>query len=179
MKLLCTLFVVALVSVSATAFAEDPPANQPGPEQKALEMWLGNWSGSGEVKPGPFGPGGSMKWTEECAWFAGSQFHVVCKSKGTSPTGEPTQGIGIVGYNAGKKVYTHYGVDSSGWSGYAEGSRSGNEWTFHSAETIDGKTYQSRFMMNVTSPTEITFTWEMSEDGKTWTTMMDGTSKKM
>ena len=120
-----------------------------------------------------------MKWTEECTWFAEAGFHVVCKSQGTSPTGGPMHGLGIVGYNAAKKVYTHYGVDSDGWSGDSEGSHTGDAWTFLSTETMEGKTYHTRFTMNMTSPTEMTFSWEMSEDGKSWTTLMDGTSKKM
>jgi hypothetical protein len=28
------------------------------------------------------------------------------------------------------------------------------------------------------SPTEMAFTWSMSEDGKTWMDMMEGTTKK-
>ena len=30
-----------------------------GPEQKAMEVFLGTWNGKAEMKPGPFGPGGS------------------------------------------------------------------------------------------------------------------------
>ena len=32
--------------------------------------------------------------------------------------------------------------------------------------------------MTMKSPAETTFTWEMSEDGKSWTALMTGTSKK-
>lgn len=171
------LLVVALFLTSAAAAEEPSGPPQPMAEHKELGMWVGTWMGSGELKPGPFGPGGPMNWTEECSWFAGAEFHVVCKSKGEGPMG-PVQGLGIVGYDPAKKVYTHYGVDSSGWSGYSEGSRSGDNWAFRSTETIEGKTYHSRFTMVMKSPTEMTFTWEMSEDGETWVAMMDGTSKK-
>jgi len=168
---------LALVSIPV-AFAEEPPeAPQPTAEHKALEMWLGSWSGSGEMKPGPFGPGGPMKWTEDCSWFAGAEFNVVCKSKGDGAMG-PMQGLGIIGYHPDKKVYTHYGVDNNGWAGYSEGTRSGDSWTFESTDTMEGMTFHSRFTMKMTSPTEMTFSWEMSEDGKTWAVMMDGTSKK-
>jgi len=160
------------------AFAEEAiEAPQPTAEHKELEVWIGSWSGSGEMKPGPFGPGGPMKWTEDCSWFAGGEFHVVCKSKGDGPMG-PMKGLGIIGYNPEKKVYTHYGVDNNGWAGFSEGTRSGERWTFESSETMEGKTYHSRFTMMMSSQTAMAFTWEMSEDGKTWTTMMDGTSKK-
>jgi hypothetical protein len=168
---------LALYSLSV-GFAEEPSGPpQPTAEHKDLAMWLGSWTGNGEMKPGPFGPGGPMQWTEECSWFAGARFHVMCKSKGNGPTG-PMVGLGIIGYDAGKKVYTHYGVDNNGWSGFAVGNRSGDNWTFRSTETVEGKTYQSRFTMGMEAPRKMTFTWEVSEDGKKWTVLMDGTSTK-
>jgi hypothetical protein len=150
---------------------------QPTAEHEVLGMWVGHWSGSGEMKPGPFGPGGPMQWTEDCSWFGGSKFHVVCKSKGTGPMG-PTKGLGIMGYDPGKKVYTHYGIDSSGWTGHSDGTRSGDTWTFRTTETMEGQTYHTRFTMTMETPTDMTFTWEMSEDGKTWTSVFEGTSEK-
>ena len=65
-------------------------------------------------------------------------------------------GLGIIGYNPGKKVYTHYGVDNNGWSGYAEGKRSGDSWTYKSTETVEGNTYHTRFTIKVESPTAVT-----------------------
>jgi hypothetical protein len=129
------------------------------------------------MKAGPFGPGGPMEWTETCSWFGGAKFNVVCKSKGTSPMG-PMQGLGISGYNPAKKVYTHFGIDTLGWMGHAEGTRSGDNWTFSSTETMEGKTFHSRFTIAMKSSTEMAFTWAMSEDGENWMAMMEGTSKK-
>lgn len=178
MKKIGLLFVVTVLACTAVAFAEAPPEMpQPTAEHKALEMWVGTWHGTGDMKAGEFGPGGHMEWSEDCSWFAGAGFNVVCKSKGTAPTG-PMQGLGVVGYNPEKKVYTHYGVDNSGWSGYAEGTRSGDSWTFQSTELMGGKEFHSRFTMTMTSPKEMEFSWGVSEDGENWTTMMEGTSKK-
>lgn len=179
MRKLGSLVVVTLFLLSTSvAIAEEPPAMpEPTPEHAKLGMWVGSWAGSGEMKSGPFGPGGPMSWTEDCSWFAGSEFHVVCKSKGTGPMG-PMRGLGIMSYDVAKKVYTHYGVDSNGWSGYSEGTRSGDDWTFRGKETLEGKTYHSRFTMEMKSPTELTFRWEMSEDGENWTAMMTGISEK-
>ena len=106
-----------------------------------------------------------------------SGFHVFCESKGSGPTG-PTQGIGIMGYNAQKKVYTHYGIDSDGWSGGGEGTRSGDSWTFLSAEMMGGKTLHGRYTMTFASPTRVSFKYEMSEDGKSWTLMMEGVTER-
>jgi len=179
MKILRSLSIVALALVSTTAgFAEEPmEAPQPTKEHDALSMYIGTWHGSGEMKAGPFGPGGPMNWTEKCSWFEGSKFHVICKSEGNSPTG-PSKGLGIMGYHPDKGVYTHYGVDSSGWAGFSEGKLEDTTWTFQSEDTMGGMTYQSRLSMTMKSPKEMTFVWQMSEDGKNWMTMMDGISKK-
>lgn len=171
------LGMVMVVLFAAVAVAQEPPAPQPTAGHKALEAWVGTWSGQGEMKPGPFGPGGPMSWTEECSWFEGGGFHVICRSQGTGPMGA-MKGLGIVGYNAEKKVYTHYGVDSTGWSGFAEGSREGDTWTFQSQEMMGGTTFHSRATMTMTSPTTMSFSWGVSEDGSTWTVMMEGTTTK-
>lgn len=167
----------SLILVAVVAFAEEPAAPQPTAEHQALESWTGSWSGEGELKPGPFGAGGPVSWTEECSWFEGGGFHVVCRSQGTGPMG-PMKGLGIIGYNPGKMVYTHYGVDSTGWSGFSEGTRNGDTWTFHSEEMMDGATYRSRFIMTMTSAETMTFSWAISEDGSEWTVLMDGISTK-
>ena len=164
-------------AAGAASAQEAIEAPKPTPEHEALGMWVGTWAGTGEMKPGPFGPGGAMTWTEECSWFGGNKFHVVCKSDGKGPMG-PVKGLGIMGYDAEKKVYTHIGVDSSGWQGISEGTHKGNAWTFQSEESMGGKTYHTRFTMKMESPKKMAFSWEMSEDGTTWATMMDGTTEK-
>ena len=169
------MWLLLLVTVIGTA--QEAAGPQPTAEHKALARWLGTWSGSGEMKPGPFGPGGPMAWTEECTWFGGGEFHVVCTSSGKGPMG-PMKGIGIIGYDPEKKAYTHYGVDSSGWAGFSEGQRSGETWTFKSRETMGGKTFDTRFSMKMESPKRMSFTWQVSEDGSTWTTLMDGATEK-
>jgi hypothetical protein len=169
--------VLMLFSSALIAAADEPLMPQPTPEHEALAVWTGTWSGQGEMKPGPFGPGGKMTWTEECTWFEGSKFNVICRSEGTGAMG-PMKGLGIVGYNAGKGVYTHYGVDSTGWSGYSEGTHTGDTWTFQSKETMGDKTFHSRFEMKLVSPKNMEFSWAMSEDGTNWVVVMDGTSEK-
>ena len=178
-----TVRVVAVVTltlaVSTPAVADDPPAMpEPTAEHQVLEHWVGTWKGSGEVKANPFGPGGEALWSDECTWFGGSEFHVVCRSEGTGPTG-PMESLGIMGYNPMKEVYTHYGVDNNGWSGYSEGTRSGDTWTFHSEETMGGVTYHSRFTMTMESDDRMTFSWAMSEDGMNWETLMTGESRRI
>lgn len=168
---------LALLAGVIAVAADAPAMPKPTAEHEALGWWVGTWEGKGEMKPGPFGPGGPMSWTEECSWFGNGKFQVVCRSKGTGPMG-PMHGLGIVAYDAQKKVYTHYGVDDTGWAGLSEGERDGEAWTFRSREVVGGKTYQGRFQMRPLSDNEFSFEWAMSEDGQTWTTMMAGKTKK-
>lgn len=175
LKLACGVCLV--LAVAAAVVGEEPMAPQPTAQHKELAKWQGTWHGQGDMKPGPFGQGGPMEWTEKCSWFEGSEFHVVCRSEGTSPMGA-MKGLGIIGYDANKGVYTYYGVDNGGWAGYSEGTRSGDTWTFTSEETMGGKTYHSRYSMTFAKPDTISFSWEMSDDGSNWAVMMEGTSTK-
>src|SRR6185369_10853252 len=76
------LIACIVVSVSAQfAAAQAPPAPKPGPENERLGFFVGKWTGTGEMKPGPMGPGGKMTTTDDCEWFEG-HFSVVCHSAG-------------------------------------------------------------------------------------------------
>src|SRR5262249_41577584 len=102
----------AVISVGGfgIVIAQAPPA-KPGPEHAKLGYFVGKWTGVGEVKPGPMGPGGKMTSTDDCQWFEGG-FSVICHSTANGPMG-PSKSIGILGYSTEEKVYTYYGVDNT------------------------------------------------------------------
>lgn len=169
--------ILALAAVTSASFAQTPPAPpKPTPEHQKLSRFVGKWSGNGEMKAGPMGPGGKSSWTESCEWFAGN-FHVVCKSDGTGPSGA-MKGLGIIGYDAERKQYYYYGVSNDGMGEVAYGTLQGKTWTFSSESRMAGKVYHGRFVIEETSDSSQKFKWDMSEDGKTWNTMMEGTSTK-
>ena len=174
-RAVCGVATVA-VAVGMTLAQAPEGAPKPGPEHQKLARFIGKWSGKGELKPGPFGPGGPMTWTETCEQFSGG-FSVVCTSEGKGPQGE-MKGISIMTYNPEEKVYTWYGVDSSGWADLSKGTLSGKVWSFSSSGTMGGKPIHSRFFLTEVSGNKQTFKWEMSEDGKTWNNMMEGESVK-
>lgn len=180
MRLVTAVTLTALVMLGPTCAvaAEPPPRPEPTAEHAVLGTWVGSWQGSGNVKANPFGPGGTASWTDECTWFDDAGFHVVCRSEGTGPTG-PMSGLGIMGFNPVRRVYTHYGIDNNGWGSYSEGTRSGDTWTFHSEESMGDVTYHSRFTIAMESEDRMAFTWAMSEDGETWTTLMTGASERL
>jgi hypothetical protein len=169
--------VVGLVVIVPVSGEEMPSKPMPTAEHERLEEWVGEWVGKGELEESPFGPGGPMEWTETCEWFGDAKFHVVCRSEGTGPMGE-MQGLGIMGYDPAREVYTHYGIDTTGWTGHSTGTREGSKYTFHSEETVDDETFHSRFTMTKVSEREYEFSWSMSQDGENWRQMMSGTTKK-
>ena len=93
------LFSLAVVPALLSAQAPQPP--KPGPEVQKLAMFAGRWTSTGEMKPGPMGPGGKMTATSNCEWFEGG-FYIVCRSDGTTPGG-PMKGLGILGYSTERK----------------------------------------------------------------------------
>src|SRR5436309_7959309 len=112
-KILCLLTSVgAIAAYSIIAGAQAPQPPKPGPEHQRLEYFVGKWTGEGEMKPGPMGPGGKITSTDTCEWFEG-HFAVICRSDGKTPMG-PSKSIGILSYSPEEKIYTYYGVDNSG-----------------------------------------------------------------
>lgn len=171
-----TMILTSLIIYSGVALAHHDGPPQAGPEHQKLARFVGKWSGSGDMKPGPFGPGGKMTWTETCEWFPGN-FHIVCNSSSSGPSGE-VKGISILGYDAASKMYTYYGVDNTGQGDYAKGTVQGKIWTYQNETTIEGKTIKSRFVIDAVSDVLNKFKWEMSQDGATWSTIMEGQSSK-
>ena len=167
---------LTIAALAVGAHAQAPAAPKPGPEHKALAYFVGNWTGEGELKPGPLGPGGKMTSSDSCQWFEGG-FQVVCRGKGSGPMGAMTS-LGVMAYSAGDKGYTYYGIDNMGTSELSTGKKSGSTWTFGSTSHIGEQSFKSRYTVVEVSPTSYTFKWETSADGTKWATLMEGKSTK-
>jgi len=178
--LLAVVVIVAFagLALSAVAMAAEKKMEtpKPGPEHKKLDVFVGTWTGQGEMMKSPFGPGGKMTWTETCEWFPGG-FQVICKSKGDGPMGQ-TEGLGIMTYNPEEQVYVFMGADSTGWTGTGRGEASKDGWNFKSEEKVNGKTVKSRYKMHVPSPGTMTSKWEMMNEAGVWETVMEGKATK-
>ena len=165
--LLCTLVVWSQAPAG-------PP--KPGPEHKRLGLFAGKWSGSGEVKSGPWGPGGKMTWTETCEWFEGG-FSIVCRSEGSDPMGK-LKGLSILGYNINEKHYVYLGTNSRGEVETSKGTLQGKTWNWTSEGKMGGKNVKSNFTINELSNDAYTFKWETSVDGGPWSVAMEGKSTR-
>ncbi len=164
MKRIAVALFVILLFAALNASAQTAPT--PGPEQKKLGVFLGSWTGEGKMETTPFGKGGVVKSTMTCSWYSGG-FHLICNSEDVGPGGKIT-GHSIYGYNAEKKQYFTFSIDSAGFDGPGTAKVEGSTWTFDGTATMGGKTYWFRSAVKLVSPTEITYNGEYSEDGKTW-----------
>jgi Protein of unknown function (DUF1579) len=170
-----SILLTAWLALAAASVAQmEMP--KPGPEHKKLDMFAGSWTLAGNIKPGHMGPGGDMTENEKCEWTEGD-FFVVCHTDYKGVAGSGT-GVSYMGYSTDEKSYTYREFNSWGEFVDSRGSLDGDTWTWTNDEKMGDKTVKGRFTMKVTSPTTYNFTYEMSQDGKAWTTIMDGKATK-
>jgi uncharacterized protein DUF1579 len=167
------LAATMVLAVGATAQTEAP---KPGPELKKLDVFVGSWSLDGNMKPGAMGPGGSMTESEKCEWMQGD-FYLVCHSDYKSSMGNGV-GLSVMGYSADDKAYTYREFNSFGEFDDSRGTLDGDTWTWTNDEKMGGMTMKGRFTMKMTSATSYSFTFDMSQDGTKWSTVMDGKASK-
>jgi hypothetical protein len=169
------LILAAWLVLAAAAVAQmDMP--KPGPELKKIDYFVGSWTLDGDIKPGTMGPGGKMTENEKCEWMDGG-FFLICKVDFNSGMGSGT-GMSMMGYSTDDKIYTYREFNSWGEFTDSKGSIDGDTWTWTSDEKMDKTIWKGRFTMKITSPTTYNFTFDMSQDGTKWTTIMDGKASK-
>jgi len=117
-----------------------------------------------------------ISFTESCEWFEGG-FALVCRSEGQGPMG-PSKSLSIMTYDAGKKAYTYYGLESNAPPFMAIGQRQGKDWRWGSEAKMGEKSMKTRVTITEISPSSYGFEMEMSTDGGTWTRAMGGKSTK-
>jgi hypothetical protein len=171
------VFAGSCFAASLALAAQHTEVPKPGPEVQKLKAFEGKWKGESDMKPGPWGPGGKMTSEDDCTWFDGG-FQLVCRGSGTGAMGK-VKSEGVLGWNGEEKVYKYVGFDSTGMMMSATGSVSGNTWNWTGEDKMGGKMIKSRYTIVMPSPTTQTFKWETSEDGKTWSTTMEGKSSKV
>jgi hypothetical protein len=88
-------------------------AATPGPEHKALEPLVGEWSLQTKFwMAGPDAPPTESKGTSKTRWILGNRF--VQEEVDSEMNGMPFQGVGITGYDNMKKKYVGAWVDNMG-----------------------------------------------------------------
>jgi hypothetical protein len=171
MKHTTAAFIIVLLSPLAIA-----QAPKPAPELKKLDVFVGMWTVEGAMKPVMGSPGGTMTESENCAWMEGN-FYLVCHTDYKSSMGNGT-GLSIMGYSSDDKAYTYREFNSMGEFTDSRGSLDGDTWTWTADEKMGASTMKGRFTIRMTSTSSYTFTFDMSQDGTKWDTVMDGKANK-
>lgn len=113
-------------------------AAEPGPEHKALEPLVGNWTYSVKFWPAPGQPPLESKGTCERKWIMGGRF-IEERVQGDAMGGpQAFAGLGLIGYDKPQKKYTTAWVDSmttSITSSFGTADAAGKTFTFNT-ETI-------------------------------------------
>ena len=174
----CAITVTGMILALAVLILAQAPEKMPAPsaELKRLASFLGKWTTDGEMKPGPFGPGGKFSGNSHIEWLPGG-FFLVMHEESKGPMGD-IKSLAVFGYDANKKVYTYNGFDSMGNAELYTGTVQGKTWTWTSDEHMGGQTMKGRFTMKVLSPTSYTMKFELSQDGTKWMTGMEGKPTK-
>jgi hypothetical protein len=175
MKRLAITFAAVLVASALAAAQMEMP--KPGPELKKIDVFAGSWTLEGDMKPGPMGPGGKITETESCDWMEGD-FYLVCHSEYKAEKMFNGVGLSVMGYSTDDKAYTYREFSSDGEFTDSRGALAGDTWTWTSDEKMGGMNMKGRFTMKLTSSSSYNFTFEMSQDGTTWTTVMEGKANK-
>jgi len=152
---------------------------QPAPELEKLSVFLGDWTTQGTIHPGPWGEGGKFSWIESTRWMAG-HFFLIGHWDYTMPDdmGGPGEELFIIGYDPHRRLYTFDAFSSHGLHQISMGQVHGNAWTWDSQATQDGKPVKQKMTMQFDSETTYALKLELSQDGETWQTFMEGQATK-
>lgn len=165
------------VLMFAALFAQaQMPMPKPAPELKKLDYFVGHWTETGDMKPGPMGPGGKFMGQDTVKWMDGGFFQVD-EGSFDGAMGKGSE-VAYFGYDADKKQYTYNAFNSMGEHEVATGSVEGDTWNWYADENMGGQSMKGHYWVKMTSPNSYDFKFEVSQDGSNWTTVMDGKATK-
>jgi len=177
MKLSSSLATVLVLTCAALANAQTPEMPKPGAEHQKLAYFIGTWQIEGEIKPGPYGPGGKMSGTEHVEWMPGG-FFTISHSDSKSAMGD-SKGLAIMGYKNEDKAYTFNEFNSTGETVEARGTTDGTTWTWTTVNMMMGPTkMKGRYTVKIASPTAYSFKLEAGPETGDWMTIMEGKASK-
>lgn len=150
------------------------PHMQPAPELKKLDYFAGSWKTDIDMKASPYGPGGKITGSDHIEWMQGNFFLLIHSKFSGVWNGV---GVEVMGYDSTRKAYTYESYNSAGEHETATGTVEGDTWTWNSEQTtMPGGKW--RYTQKVLSPTSFSIKFEISPDGSTWSTAMEGKSTK-
>jgi Protein of unknown function (DUF1579) len=169
--------IAIFLGILALSAQAQMPMPKPSPELKKLDYFIGTWNLDSDLKPGPMGPGGKVNEIEKCEWMDGGFFLVMHDEFKSAVMGNGT-GVAYMGYDENDKAFSYDSFNTWGEADHSKGHVDGDTWTWTTDEKMGGQTFKARFVVKVVSATSYKFNFDMSQDGTTWNTVMDGTATK-
>lgn len=171
------LLVAASLLFAVSAWAQMDTT--PGPEVKKLDIFAGTWTFDATVGQGPWGAGGKFTSTGTNEWMPGNFFLVGhSDSKMPPELGGDSKETSYMGYDTDQNVYTHDVFSSQGHHTVSKGTVSGDTWLWTSTATYGGQEIKQKMTIKILSPTSHSIKFEISIDGTTWMTFMEGKATK-
>ena len=170
--LLCMTLLLG-IALSVQGQTDTP---KPAPELKKLDYFAGTWTADGEMRPGLMGPGGKFTGTNHVQWMDGG-FFLVTHSEFSGAMGKGAE-TAYMGYDSNDKTYTYDSFNTLGEADHAKGNVDGDTWTWQSETRVGAQTMKGRLTIKVISATAYNFRFEMSTDGATWNTVLEGKDTK-
>ena len=175
-------FLLLLSAAFVQAQIQDRP--KPGPEQKKLEVFVGEWNYEGSLSDTPLGPGGKFAGKQTARMILDGLFlESGGEDKGVYGGKEIVyKGVSIQWFDPITKTYLDHGYDNDGFAGKGVTTLTGNTWTSTGTQTDrKGKIYKSKSSTTFSSDgkTRTTKTELSADDGKTWMPWYELTMKKV
>ena len=166
---------LTMILTAAAAIAQMTPSG-PAPELKKLDFMSGDWTAEGTTNSPGSAPG-KFTQTSHAEWLEGNYF-LVAHNEGDYGAMGKAKELAVMGYDPHRKVYTYHAFSSVGEAGDSTGTVDGDTWIWTSNEQMGGTTMKGRYTMKVLSPTSYTMKYELSQDGTSWITAMEGKATK-
>jgi len=146
---------------------------RPTTQHRKLEALAGTWTGQEKMMPSPWDPkGGTARSTNEARMDLDGM-HLVADYKQERDGRVTYRGHGVFGYDPKRESYTMYWFDSMSYDpgGPALGRWEGDTLAFQMQSPMGHHRYVYRFL----GEGKYEFRIEMSQDGRSFHTWMEGT----
>jgi hypothetical protein len=154
-----------------------PP--KPAPEVRRLGYFVGKWMIEGTIAKGRWGAGGKFSWRETTKWMSGHFFVVGhWDFKMPASLGGNGKEIFIMGYDPRQNVYTFDAFSSQGLHQVSKGVLRDNTWVWTSEAPRPEHKIQQKMTMKILSAKRYHLKFELSTNGRNWTTFMEGQAAK-
>ena len=172
------VFISFVVLLAASAWGQ--MSMTPGPEVKKLDYFAGSWTTECTIAQGPWGMGGKFTSNATSEWMPGNFF---VRSQGESQMppelGGGDKRLTVMGYDTQANTYTSDTYSSGGQHESSKGTLTGGDtWTWNATANYGGMDIQQKLTIKTLSPTSYNMKFEISMDGKNWSTFMEGKATK-